>query len=1148
MMKPRFLPGRKYAIGCVAISVVVLGGCGGPPRKTTATGDRLRSSCRETSDGNRNEPPSRPTTDDSLRRDGPAAAPGAATAAREQRVFALKEITPQRGQALLSELGLGTASIVPDRRAVAVSGSANDLQRAGVLLDLVDTKEEFLIETLAPLSNARTIPTNVQIAAALGGIAIGTFTQPPQHSEHTRAIIDIHGQSVVAIIPARLQRQLLAFVTLGVAGPPPAADKPKPVKPVGRALNPRVDSVDGPDARGVRPHPTPTSQSTAEPTLVWTWLVNQWKHACASAGMAPELTSEAVTAQSPVAQSRAPTASEKTGGQLLTLDKSVRCQELTPAPPVPSTVRPDKERQEVEGGSTAAAAGKPAETKSPYEVAPPANGDDVLQLALSDHMELGQLLDLAAEYLHLDYLYDPEKIRGQSVSLRLHGKLQGEVRVKDLYPLLESVLKFKGFAMTCHKGNLVTIMPMADALQTDPTLVDPNGAGLEAGEMVVTRVFKLQHVSAGSAVKLLEGMKLGAAAFSVQETDTLVVTCYAHRMARIERLLDLVDQPGRPKEFRFRQLQHTVAGPLSKKVELLVAELQSPALRIGPVEQAIMAIHPPAGLSPGMRKSVETALPDSLERRTVYLEADEGTNRILMVGYPEQLATVEKIVAALDVEQQELRTFKVYEIKYVDAEDVKKQLTAFKLIEEEEPKVRSSVSRKAQSAPGTPASAESPAVGNEERVLNLPERSRESQTAAPQAAQASVLTASNSLLVNATPVQHARIACVIGYVDTTARAEAIPYEIYALENQDPEHLAEVLQKLLKETIVNKEGKIEKEIRRTEEDIVIVPDKNTFSLIVYANKRNQDWIRKLVTTLDKRRPQVLIDATLVEVTKTDAFTYDLNLLGSLPNIASTAAVSGADPKALVKLLQSQGGTFTAFYGDDHIQALLQAMQSKNYGRVLAKPKILVNDNEPGKIKTTDVTYVETTSSIPVTSGAAGSQTNLVQTAVKYDPYEAGITLDITPHISEGDLLRLDIALTRSDFVETSDSKKPPNKRSNEVNTKVTVPDGSTIILGGLLKLNQNKGGTKVPILGDIPLLGGLFRTINNKDTQNKLYVFVKAEVIRPSDRAGRGLDELSRTSQRNREAFEKHELEFQNHEAWPGVPSKPIEPPKVLDAY
>jgi type II secretory pathway component GspD/PulD (secretin) len=113
--------------------------------------------------------------------------------------------------------------------------------------------------------------------------------------------------------------------------------------------------------------------------------------------------------------------------------------------------------------------------------------------------------------------------------------------------------------------------------------------------------------------------------------------------------------------------------------------------------------------------------------------------------------------------------------------------------------------------------------------------------------------------------------------------------------------------------------------------------------------------------------------------------------------------------------------------------------------------------------------------------------------------------------------------------------------------VTVPDGSTIILGGLLKLNQTKGGKKVPILGDIPLVGGLFRGINNSDKQSKLYIFVKAEVIRPDLATGHAMEELERLSERNRLAFEQHEKEFQNHQDWPGLKPKPIQPERVLEA-
>jgi len=226
-----------------------------------------------------------------------------------------------------------------------------------------------------------------------------------------------------------------------------------------------------------------------------------------------------------------------------------------------------------------------------------------------------------------------------------------------------------------------------------------------------------------------------------------------------------------------------------------------------------------------------------------------------------------------------------------------------------------------------------------------------------------------------------------------------------------------------------------------------------------------------------------------------------------------------------------------------------MQKKDYGRVLAKPKLLVNDNEPGNIKTGETRYVEKQSSIPL--GAAGTgnvQQPFITTSTDFTPYEAAIEMNITPHISEGDLLRLVIELTRSDFdPESLGTEKPPTTLTSELKTAVTVPDGSTIILGGMLKLNQKKGGGKVPLLGDIPLLGGLFRSVDNSDVESKLYVFVKAEIIRPAATLAASMEDLKKISEVNRMAFEKHELEFQNYKNWPGVKSKQIDPEKVLDA-
>jgi len=97
------------------------------------------------------------------------------------------------------------------------------------------------------------------------------------------------------------------------------------------------------------------------------------------------------------------------------------------------------------------------------------------------------------------------------------------------------------------------------------------------------------------------------------------------------------------------------------------------------------------------------------------------------------------------------------------------------------------------------------------------------------------------------------------------------------------------------------------------------------------------------------------------------------------------------------------------------------------------------------------------------------------------------------------------------------------------------------------MNQGKGGTKVPFFGDLPLIGGLFRNVNNSDLQKRTYIFVRAEIIRPAETLEQGLPDLEKISQRNRIAFEKFEQEFQSHKSFPGMKAKPMMPLRVLDA-
>jgi len=596
----------------------------------------------------------------------------------------------------------------------------------------------------------------------------------------------------------------------------------------------------------------------------------------------------------------------------------------------------------------------------------------------------------------------------------------------------------------------------------------------------------------------------------------------------------------------------------------------------------------------------ETASPDD-----PLISVRQATNSLLINATEEQHAEIAMVIAHVDTEQTDSRTIKEYEIQHVDAAEIINTLSELGFLQPETRGMTgtSGTTRTTPTRTTTPPRPTQPGANPQAPAQAAPAPPAASGGGEPATAQdivadypqIAVLEATNSLLVSATPRQHAAIALIISHVDRELDQVSTPFVVYALENQDPEELAGTLGELVNAqiraqaaqtggaagaagaasggTAATRDPRIQTRTtpgagRRSDDfDITIVPDKATYSLVVYANKKNQQWISELIKELDNYRPQVLLDVTLVEITQQDAFTSDLNIISSIPDLAYTSGATGSvvDGRTISDLLddlsaapdrdtfidlQSNSGNFTGFYGDNKIQALFTAMQRKNYGRILAKPKLLVDDNQEGTIETRTTTYVtRRTTNIQSVEGG-----NPIQTEnVNFEPYDASINLAIKPHISKGDNLRLEITLSRTDFTDLqlsstggeSDEQKPPDQAVTDVQTVVTVPDSATIILGGMDKINQSKGGDKVPLLGDLPLLGGLFRSTNNSSTQSKLYIFIKAHILRPGDR-GEGREDLVRISRRNRAEFEEAEQEMQEYEDWPGIKPKPMDPLRVLE--
>ena len=587
------------------------------------------------------------------------------------RVFSLRHISAQRGKAYLAKVGLGTVSQLPGTNTLLVTAQPSELIKASAILKLVDNKKQFVIKAVFPASAAKDLPTNDQIASEVGNISIGTFSNPPADTKQAKAIIDIHNDSIIAVAPAaHLEKIIWAVEQLQKAEYPGFEETTKAELESPERTTPSSELTSRAD--------TADSESDELFSRLLSSLAEAEKTAAESqpAGAEPNEPSRPAAAGSKQAEKMASQPAEQPQGPSLpAVVKGSEAEEPELEPKLERrqpAVEIEQPSEGVEPVSRDPALREPSKVRS-YSPEPIANGEEILELNLPEKLTIVDLLGLVGEYLHLDYMYDPVKVTGE-VTLKLQGKLRGPIKLKDLYPLLESVLKFKGFVMT-RKGNLITIVPAAEVLNIDPVLLDAKKGEIKYGDVIVTRIFKLKHIDTASAKNLLDGMKLGTNIRPIGETKTLIITGYAYRMARIEELLEMIDKPGEPKKFRFRQLRYTMAKTLAPKIKTLAEQLGTISITI-----AAPAAPAPARPARGRPPARPAPTPAAPAKPTVYLDADERTNRILMIGLEEQLVVVNELIDTLDVEQQDLRTLRLYDIQHVGAEEVVNKLQEFGII------------------------------------------------------------------------------------------------------------------------------------------------------------------------------------------------------------------------------------------------------------------------------------------------------------------------------------------------------------------------------------------------------------------------------------------------------------------------------------
>lgn len=293
---------------------------------------------------------------------------------------------------------------------------------------------------------------------------------------------------------------------------------------------------------------------------------------------------------------------------------------------------------------------------------------------------------------------------------------------------------------------------------------------------------------------------------------------------------------------------------------------------------------------------------------------------------------------------------------------------------------------------------------------------------------------------------------------------------------------------------------------------LIADESLNALVVRADPAFMREIMNVIDQLDTRRSQVLIQAAIVEVSGDDARQLGVQWAAGDPSkgvglinfgtagtpIANIALAIEQNNPALAGSINEGaslgfGKEETNSNGDKtFFGALVQALSRVTNANLLSTPSIVTLDNQEAKIVVgQNVPFITGTS-----TSASNPTSNPFQTIERQD---VGITLKVIPHIGEGGTVRLEIEQEVSAVLPTTTGINSADLITSKRSIKTTVlaDDGQTIVLGGLIRDDTTKTVSKVPLLGDIPLLGYLFRATGNTKTKQNLLVFLQPTLLRDS---------------------------------------------------
>lgn len=693
--------------------------------------------------------------------------------------------------------------------------------------------------------------------------------------------------------------------------------------------------------------------------------------------------------------------------------------------------------------------------------------EEMIELNFPESIEVRLLVQYVSKRLNINILYD-DTVGTKRVRISSPTKIP-----KDSLPgLLQSVLKMVDLSLVdSEQPGWKRIVSSKDLMAATKDMVkDPKKLEEADAAIPIMQMFELKYVSPASVDKTVRPFlsQPGGNTFTISERNLIVITDYAVNVRRMAKLIELLDKPGEKATIQFIPVKHIPAAELAQQVETLLKDKDR--------------------IAAGAGREVG---------RSLVMKPEPRTNQIAVISTEKWAAEAIGLIRELDVPSNiETRSYSFQHIRPRRIDQLIKDL-----ISPDALKVpyKSTVDDESGLLIASAPPQVHERIASLKKDLDMPE------------AEAGLRPIRFYKLVNTTAAQ---VLATIRAVDTGELASELisppsrgSSEIPGAEksftgaNKPPAEAGKEPPRppFYKDTKGGRETGQEpseasakpRMMTTKTKDAVVTADTNTNTIIVVASPAVQEAYKKLISMLDKRRPQVLIEVTMVTLNTSGSFSLGVEITapdedGDEKRVLtfSSFGLSTVDANTgALSLIPGMGFNGT-LVDSNTINIVLRALAANGHAKVLSAPKVLVNDNSTASLSSV--------AEAPFTSINA-SQTVSTTSFAGYA--SAGTTVAVTPHISEGDHLQLQFSVTLNSFTGEGAAGVPPPRQTDTVSSEVTVPDGYAVIVGGLKRQDISKTISKIPFVGDIPILKYLASVRSDSDADSALFIFIRPIILR-----------------------------------------------------